>query len=60
MGSLKGKFDYEKTVAPEINSNITTGEAVKIGLFTGLVAAASTTAATIVGGGAKKLLGKFF
>ncbi len=60
MGSLKGKFDYEKTVAPEVNSSITTGEAVKVGLFTGTVAAVSTTAAALAGGFAKKLLGKFF
>ena len=60
MGSLKGKFDYEKTVAPDVNSKITAGEAVKIGLFTGIVTAASTTAAAIVGGITKGLLGKTF
>lgn len=60
MKSLKGKYDYETTVAPEFNSKITFGEAVKTGAMTGIVVGAAATAGKLIGGAVKGLLEKVF
>jgi hypothetical protein len=60
MGSLKGKFNYETTVAPEVNSKITFGEAAKAGALTAGVTFAVVTTGKYVGGKVKGFLEKFF
>lgn len=60
MGSLKGKFNYETTVAPEVNSEITFGEAAKVGALSAGVTFAVVTAGKYIGGKAKGFLERFF